>query len=277
MFNRAVMAIAKKDIQNITSNVQVWLPLLIVPLIMVMIYPAVLILVARYADLSSLQGIDFIKKLLLNLPAGELKDTLLSFSTLQQQLVYLIVNYLFIPFFLIVPAMSASVIAANSFVSEKEGRTLESLLFSPVDIQSLFVGKTLSALLPTIALTLISFVAYGVIVDVLAYPMFGTLIFPTINWWVLLLWVIPMISATCILANVLISARVKTFQAANQLSGLIILPILLLLAGQFTGLLLLSSWVLWVIGGILLLFNLFFLRKITRLNSRNRLFESQIH
>lgn len=277
MFNRAVRAITKKDIKNITSNVQVWLPLLIVPLIMVIIYPAVLILVARYADLSSLQGIDFIKKLLLNLPAGELRETLLSFSTLQQQLVYLVVNYLFIPFFLIVPAMSASVIAANSFVSEKEGRTLESLLFAPVDIQSLFIGKTLSALLPTIALTLISFVAYGIIVDVLAYPMFGKLIFPTTNWWVLLLWVIPMISATCILANVLISARVKTFQAANQLSGLIVLPILLLLAGQFTGLLLLSSWVLLAIGGILLLFNLFFLRKVTRLNSRNRLFESQIH
>jgi ABC-type Na+ efflux pump permease subunit len=277
MFNRAVIAITKKDIKNITSNVQVWLPLLIVPLIMVIIYPAILILVARYADLSSLQGIDFKKKHLSNLPAGDLKTTLYSFSTLQQQLVYLVVNYLFIPFFLIVPAMSASVIAANSFVSEKEGRTLESLLFAPVDIQSLFVGKTLSALLPTIALTLISFVAYGIIVDALAYPMFGKFIFPTTNWWVLLLWVIPMISATCILANVLISARVKTFQAANQLSGLIILPILLLLAGQFTGLLLLSSWVLLIIGGVLLLFNLFFLRKATRLNSRNRLFESQIH
>lgn len=172
--------------------------------------------------------------------------------------------------------MSASVIAANSFVSEKEGRTLESLLFAPIDIQSLFIGKTLSSLLPTIALTWISFIAYDITVNVLAYPMYDKLIFPTTNWWVLMLWVIPMITATCILANVLISARVKTFQAANQLSGLILLPILLLLAGQFTGLLFLSSWILLIIGGVLLLLNLVFFRKITHLNSRNRLFESQI-
>lgn len=277
MNKNAIIAIARKDIKSITSNVQVWLPLLIVPLIMVVLYPAILILVARFADLSAIQGLDIVKKLLNNLPEGDLRTTLLAFPKVQQQMVYLVVNYLFIPFFLIVPAMSSSVIAANSFVSEKEGRTLESLLFAPIDIESLFVGKTLSSLIPTIILTLLCFVLYGILVDVLAYPMFGQLIFPTTNWWVLLLWVIPMITATCILANVLVSARVKTFQAANQLSGLVILPILLLVAGQFTGLLLLSSWVLFIIGVLFLIFNLFFLRKVTRLNSRNQLFESQIH
>ena len=181
------------------------------------------------------------------------------------------------PFFLIVPAMSASIIAANSFVSEKEGRTLESLLFAPIDIRSLFLGKALSALLPTLFLTLFCFLLYGILVNAIAYPLFHELIFPTGNWWVLLFWVIPLISVGCILLNVLVSAQVKTFQAANQISGMVVLPIILLVAGQFSGLLLLNSWVLFLIGALLLVLNVFFLRRITRLNNRNTLFESQIH
>ena len=44
--------------------------------------------------------------------------------------------------------MISSVVAASSFVGEKERKTLESLLYTPIDIASLFWGKLLSAFIP---------------------------------------------------------------------------------------------------------------------------------
>ena len=46
-------------------------------------------------------------------------------------------------FFLIVPIMASSVMAASSFVGEKEKHTLETLLYSPLSLRQLFQSKVL--------------------------------------------------------------------------------------------------------------------------------------
>jgi len=62
----------------------------------------------------------------------------------------------------------------------------------------------------------------------------------------------------------LISAKSKTFQEAQQLAGLIVLPIILLAVGQITGILLLTNMVLIIIGTIIFIIDYILLQKIAK-------------
>lgn len=81
---------------------------------------------------------------------------------------------------------------------------------------------------------------------------------------------------TVILLNVFISAKVKGYQEAYQLGGLIILPVIALMAGQLTGLLFLSTFVNLAIGLILLVVNVILLQMIAARNNRLTLSEKQL-
>ncbi len=273
---RAVKAIMRKDITAISSNIQLWLPMLIVPLIFSVVLPSILILSARFANMSKAGNLEAILDLLSKLPAGTLRDKMLSFDTIEQQLVFFTANYLFAPFFLLIPLMSASIIGANSFAGEKERKTMESLLFAPLDLPSLFGAKILAAFMPSILLTIFCSLCYGIIVNVFAYPLFGTVIFPQGNWLVLLGWVTPALSLGAILLNVFISAKVKGFQEAYQLGGVVILPLLALIIGQITGLLLVDSFFLWCFGTALVLLDLYLFKRVERYFNRQQLFTSQV-
>ncbi len=276
MKNRAVQAIIKKDIMVISSNIQIWLPMLIIPIVFSLILPGVIIIPARFYNLSSMGNMDTILKIFDKLPPGELRKMIFSFNTVNKKLIYFTVNYLFAPFFLIIPLMAASVIGASSFAGEKERKTMESLLFAPVDITSLFWAKILSAFLPAIVLTTICSLLYGVMVNLTAHPLFGKIIFPQKNWLILLFWVTPSLSLGAVFINVFISAKVKGFQEAYQLGGLVILPILALVVGQITGVLLVNNFFLWCLGAGLWLIDLIFIKRVGKYFNRNKLFESQV-
>ena len=276
MNRKAVLAIAKKDITSITSSVQLFLPIIVVPLIILILVPGGLLIAARYVDVTETTNMGPILKLLDNLPAGNLKTALDSFTDINQKMLFLFLNYFFAPLFLLIPLMAASIVSANSFAGEKERRTLESLLFAPVDIFSLFLGKVLAAFALSMVMAVVGFILYGLVVNGLGYAIFHRLIFPEPNWWVLIFFVAPSFSFLAILFNVIVSAKVKGFQEANQMSVFVILPVLALVISQITGALLISSKVLWVIGIIKLLLSVFVLRQIVKHFDRNKLFESQI-
>ena len=178
MNKRAAKAIINKDIRAIGSNIQLWLPMLIVPLVFSLVLPLVLVLPARFTDLSTMGNIEQIVKLFSKLSSGPLQETIMALPLAQQQIVYFTVNYLFAPFFLIIPLMVASIIGANSFAGEKERKTLETLLFAPLDLNTLLWAKILAAFLPATFLTLICSFLYGITVNIAAYPLFGRIIFP---------------------------------------------------------------------------------------------------
>src|SRR5207247_10239886 len=58
----------------------------------------------------------------------------------------------FLMLFLIIPITGAMALAAHSVVGEKQARTLEPLLATPITTFELLVGKVLGALLPTLAM-----------------------------------------------------------------------------------------------------------------------------
>lgn len=277
MNNRqAIRAQVRKDIRSVTASVQLWLPMLIVPLIIGIIMPSALLWAASRMELRSLGNISFLLESLDALTHGGQIPQLASMPTDNHRIVYYLAMYMFAPLFLIIPVMASSILTANSFAGEKERKTLEGLLFTPISMNTLFKGKVLAALIPSILLSWVTFLIYGIIANILMYPMFGTLMFPNLNWIILVVWVVPACSLMVILLNVLISAKVRGFQEAYQLGGLIVLPLIALVAGQASGMLLIGPWLLVMIGAVLLLISVVLLRLVTSWNSRQQLAESQI-
>lgn len=274
--NRATLwAIAKKDMRTIGANLQVWLPMLILPVVIGVLLPGGLMWGLRaYGVEGDLQEIS---RILDGLPDSALRRTLDTLAGLEQQVAYFAMNYLIAPLFLLIPLMASSVVSADSFAGEKERGTLESLLLSPAGLMELFVGKVLAAILPAAGLSFLTFVLTSVVTNFLGWPLFGRLFFPNANWLPLMVLVMPMLSLTAVLVNVYISTRVATFQAAYQLGGLVVLPIMGLLFGQISGVLLLDATSVILIGVVLAVVNAILLALFKRGLNRSELFESQVH
>jgi len=244
---RAIGAIIKKDTKVILRSKAVLLPIILVPLLIQVILPAGLGIGINFMPQST-NDMDDLAQMMSAMPPnlqmqlGDLSD--------KQLFLTLMIVYLFAPFFLIVPLMVSSVIAADSFVGEKERKTLEALLHSAITNQELLTGKMLAAWLPAVAVSLGSFLLYGVIANVVGWPIMGRLFFPTPMWFVLVLWVAPAVSGLGLGITVLISSRVKTFQEAYQLGGIVVLPIVALVIGQAAGVLYLSTALTFALGAV---------------------------
>lgn len=269
MNRKMIWAIAEKDIKSIWKTSKVWIGLILLPLLIGVVLPAGAVLLARSMDVKEAGGT--LLGLLEQIPLGQGGDL-----TDNQRMVLFVVNFLLAPLFMLIPVVNALMIAVNSFVGEKERRTLESLLFSPLNVKDLFVGKLLASFIPAYAAALGSFVLCGVIIDVLAYPLFGRLIFPSVNWVLMMAWVIPAFTLCTILFSVWVSARSRSFQEAQQIAGVVVLPLVGLLIAQSTGVLMIGPLLMAVLGAVLFLISLALLAVIAKMNQRDVLFERQV-
>jgi ABC-type Na+ efflux pump permease subunit len=170
----------------------------------------------------------------------------------QQTVVYAVLIYFMAPFFLIIPVMVSSITSASSFVGEKERRTIEGLLYTPVTDRELVLAKILVSVVPSVVLAWVSFLVYTGIVDLLAGPRLGGIAFPNTTWIVIVVALVPLVGflATCLI--VAVSGRSKTMQDAQTASVLVILPVLALVVSQATGLLLFNTSVALVASGAVL-------------------------
>ncbi len=249
---RAIRAIMRKDLRLVFKNRMVWLPMILVPAILFVVLPMVMLVLPSLVGTTALETGD-IAPLLERMPA-HLRSQIAGLSDLQQFTV-LSSTYLFAPLFLIVPLMVSSVLAADSFVGERERRTLEALLYTPITDVELFVGKLLVGFLPAAGVTVASFFLYGLVVNLSGYHIMGRIFFPTAIWWPLVFWVSPGVSVVGLGTTVLISSKVKTFMQAQQASGMLVLPIVFVMIGQLaglffmdTGLLLIAGAFVWLLG-----------------------------
>jgi hypothetical protein len=74
---------------------------------------------------------------------------------------------------------------------------------------------------------------------------------PTRLWMVMIVWVAPAVAALGLGVMVRVSVRARTSQEANQLGGAVILPLIFLVVGQASGLLLVAMPVAIGIGAVL--------------------------
>jgi ABC-type Na+ efflux pump permease subunit len=277
MDKQIIKTIVKKDIKAVFSSIQIWLPMILIPLLFVVLIPIMLIIFGKSFDLNEgTSNFQMVSSFLNNLPESGIKTEIENLGNINQKIVYLILNYMFVPMFLIIPVMVSSIISANSFVGEKERKTLETLLFSPASEFDLFFAKILAAFIPTMTVSLLGFLLYGIVIDTLGYTFFNKLIFPTINWLFVMLWLIPAISIFAIFLSVYISTKVKGFQEATQLSAMLVIPLVLLIFGQVSGVLFLSSFIIIAIGTGLFLLDAFLINAAVKSFNREILFKTQI-
>ncbi len=228
------MIVFRKDWLEIKRNWEILAPIIFVPLIFSMILPLLIMILPRLASVpgSPLQGLG---TMIQNLPP-DVKNQIAGMSN-QQALAYIFAVYFFAPFFLFIPLMSSSVIASDSFAGEKERKTIEALVATPLTDDELLLGKVLVSFIPSMIVTVVSFGVYTAVVDFAAYGLFGgRILLPNLDWLALVLGVAPAIAFAGIGVTVLISARVKGAREAQQLSAMLILPVLFLIFGQVGGL-----------------------------------------
>jgi ABC-type Na+ efflux pump permease subunit len=228
-------ALLVKDLAETFSTAQIVMPLIIVPLVIIIGYPAAFLIAIRVAP----GAVDGLRDFISGFPASAIPA--IPGLTSAGRAAYIGVVYLFSGFFLIVPVMVSTVVAANSFAGEKERRTLEGLLYTPLTDAELVVGKIAASFLPAVAFAWICFGIYTAIVDVLGAPIVGQLFFPTANWWALMFLLVPTVSLLVISVVVMVSTRARGFQEANAIGGAIVLPVIGVVAAQATGLMVLSA------------------------------------
>jgi ABC-type transport system involved in multi-copper enzyme maturation permease subunit len=257
---RAIGTLIRKDCKVTFQNKGVTIPMILVPLIFFVIIPGLVALIPPDMDLSAGPMADF-QELLDRIPGG-LANELAAYEGVQKVVVLTLV-YLFAPFFLIVPLMVASTVAADSFAGEKERKTLEALLYTPTTDLELFLGKVLAAWLAALVVAVGGFILYSVVANAAGWRVMGQLFFPNVMWLALVLWVAPAAAGLGLGAMVLVSSRAKTFQEAYQIGGAVVIPILLLVFFQITGvmyfsvgLVLLLGALLWIVDGALLWFGI---------------------
>ena len=267
---RSIWAIARKDLMEVRQNKAAWGPAIAVPLIFAIIMPLVLILMPRFIPVDDLEReLGDIDTLLNNLPPAV--ATIFNGLNLEQMFVLYMTAFMLAPLFLIMPLMFSSVVGSDSFVGERERKTMEALLYSPATDMELFLGKVLAAVVPAIGLSWLTYLVYIIVVNAASFNMFERIWFPLPTWWPLMFWLTPAFALLGISATVLISSRVKTFMEAYQLSASLVVLVLAIVIGQVTGVLYLGVGTVMLVGSLIWIIDVILIRISIRSFKRSML------
>ncbi len=136
-----------------------------------------------------------------------------------------------IPFLLMVvgffPISISLVIALETFVGEKERRSLEPLLSTPLTNTELYIGKTLAAMIPPLVSS------YGGMAVYLLSLLGGELQWrppPVLIFQIILLTTVQ--ALVMVTGAVVVSSQTTSTRAANLLASFIIIPMALLIQGE---------------------------------------------
>lgn len=146
-------------------------------------------------------------------------------------------------------------------MGEKEKHTLETLLYCPLSVKQIFQAKVLASFFLSMFVSLLSFGAMLLVLETELFFLSGTLLLPGSSWAVILLLVSPAISLIAVTLIVRSSAKSRSTEESQQAAVFLVLPVVLLIAGQFAGVLLLNTQVLLGIGAACALLAALLLKK----------------
>jgi len=109
-----------------------------------------------------------------------------------------------------------------------------------------------------------SFFTMLAVVEVATLLTTGSMLLLDISWLVTMLVVSPAVSLLAITLIVSGSAKAQTMEESQQRAVFLILPLLLLIAGQFTGVILVNTWVLLGVGAVFAILALLFMKSSMR-------------
>jgi len=186
-----------KDLQELSKNRYVFYSMLLLPVLLVSIT-----IINIYSAVSS--------------PPVSLVEISFLISTFSEIII-------------LIPAIVSVLIGSTSVVIEKNNKSLEPLLATPITDTELLIGKALAPFIPAIIL---GFVAYGAVissVDFLTYPVFGTYLLPTTMMLYQMFVMAPLVGLFGTFVALFISTKIKDVRAAQQVSTLAIMPLFFVL------------------------------------------------
>jgi len=261
MMNAAVKTIFTKEIKEIIGN-KLLLYTIIGPVLILPILPiAIAYTTVAFSDTDPITASDvamFIKQVpqWANLPVTDVFQIVM----MQQMMVL----------FLIIPLIIPMTIAAFSIIGEKKARTLEPLLATPTSTTTILLGKAIAAVAPGLVAT---WFAYGLSIIGLKFMVtpvvFDALFSPT--WGVAMLIFVPLLAIFAVMVGIIISSRVNDTRVAQQLGGVVVIPIVALSVGQLSGFLLFNMNLMIISSGVALVLDVLVLWVGTVLFERERI------
>src|SRR4030066_2009481 len=147
----------------------------------------------------------------------------------------------FLIMFMLIPLFIPVNIASYSIVGEKTTRSLEPLLATPITTGELLMGKNLASVIPAILATWAGFAifAIGSIIITGGGALASALLDPM--WLIAIFLAGPLMAVLSVNFSIMVSSRVNDPRVAEQLSAVVIVPLMAVFFGQIAGLFILNS------------------------------------
>jgi len=236
MLNFMQKTLIKKEIKSVVRGGRFFMDYLLVPLITGVVLPLIfvgtVIFMEEGPQLEQLMA-------MLPLEGGNVTTFDLVISVLND----------FLPMiFLITPVMVSAAMASGSFIGEKERRTLETLLYSPMSLREIFFAKVVGTFFVSTIVSLITFLVMILVLGAFVFITLNEILIPDITWIAILGLVAPAFSFIGIVFQVRLSAKARNSQEAFQQAGMLVTPLVLLIVTQSMGILVVSTWLLLLVG-----------------------------
>ena len=147
----------------------------------------------------------------------------------------------FILLFMIIPLAIPITIASYSIIGEKTTHTLEPLLATPISTAELLGGKSAAVVIPGVAATWLAylFLVIGAALMGVGPGVMDSLLDP---FWLIAVFIVgPLLALTGVSVAVMVSSLATDPRAAEQVSMLVFLPVLLIFFAQMAGLILIDA------------------------------------
>ncbi|HSL56439.1 MAG TPA: ABC transporter permease subunit [Acidimicrobiales bacterium] len=262
-----IATVARTDLRQLIQAKDFWMPMVFLGSIFFLFIPTVLLLsITRVGDITAVEQLSTTLEVLPQRAQEAIRG-----DTDAGRASYALAVFLFAPVAVVVPLTISTAVGAATIVGERERGTGEFLAHSPADVREIYLGKLIASLLPGYATTIVGFGIYSLVVNTIVGPEVGGWFFPTREWWVLMLWVVPPFLALTLSLVLRLSARVKSTAAAQQAAGLVSLPLIMVAYSQSTGALFGAGNASVVIGAIAWALAFVGLRRGMRAVTRSRL------
>ncbi len=217
-----------RELRDLRGNSRVWPLYLILPLLAVALPLVFAVAMPQLIAMGQAKGDPALLAMLRTVQAT---PEFSHYSLVEAMTRYMLRNSFAI--LLLVPIAISSTSAAFSIVGEKQQRTLEPILATPITDRQFLLGKLLAALLPTMAATWIAAAVGAALVDALTWSRYGGPLLPDRFWLVGVLMLAPLLGACVVLVTMRLSARGTDPQAVVQTTALATIPGFLLLGAIF--------------------------------------------
>lgn len=229
MSRRHLRNILVKEWEVIFHDLNNILFVTLIPILIVAQYLLYIWLISRFGGETIISSA-FINSALLKLTAEIPAAGTLPVN--QQLQVLLLSQFKF--WLLLIPAMIAISFATFSIIEEKQLRSLEPLLATPVRTGELLLGKALSGAIPALLVTWVCAAIFFLGVVIMGW---GSLAEPVLtpSWYLTFFLLTPATAALSFLLGIIGSSRARDAKNAQNLVVLIILPVFALIGIQVTG------------------------------------------